>query len=179
MLLLLCKLAIGNQMILDIYTGGVKDKLPVFIFIHGGGWILGDFPTHRRMVRDLVVASGFAAVFVNYTPSPEAHYPQAINEIYAVTRWVAANGNQLNVDGSKPAAVGNSVGGNMSAVTGLKALENGSPEIRLIVMMWPIVDADFETRSYKKLDWMAELRTLRPGPAAFADAALNVDACSG
>ncbi len=129
---------------------GVKGKLPVFIFIHGGGWILGDFPTHQRMVRDLVVYSGFAAVFVNYTPSPEAHYPQAVNEIYAVTKWVAANGDQINVDGSNLAVVGNSVGGNMTAVTGLKALEKGGPKIKLLIMLWPIVDADFETGSYKK-----------------------------
>jgi acetyl esterase/lipase len=129
---------------------GVEEKLPVFIFIHGGGWILGDFPTHQRMVRDLVVYSGFAAVFVNYTPSPEAHYPQAVNEIYAATKWVAANGDQINVNGSRLAVVGNSVGGNMTAVTCLKAMEKGGPEIRLAVMMWPIVDADFETGSYKK-----------------------------
>jgi acetyl esterase/lipase len=153
---------------------GVKEKLPVFIFIHGGGWILGDFPTHKRMVRDLVVYSGFAAVFVNYTPSPEAHYPQAVNEIYAVTKWVAANGDQINVDGSRLAVVGNSVGGNMTAVTGLKALENGGPEIKLLVMMWPIVDADFETGSYKKfgkdrflttslMKWMYNQYTEDPG----------------
>lgn len=61
---------------------GVKGTLPVFIFIHGGGWVLGDYPTHKRMVRDLVVLSGFAAVFVNYTRTPDARYPQAINEIY-------------------------------------------------------------------------------------------------
>ena len=153
---------------------GVKEKLPVFIFIHGGGWILGDFPTHKRMVRDLVVYSGFVAVFVNYTPSPEAHYPQAVNEIYAVTKWVAANGDQINVDGSRLAVVGNSVGGNMTAVTGLKALENGGPEIKLLVMMWPIVDADFETGSYKKfgkdrflttslMKWMYNQYTEDPG----------------
>ena len=68
---------------------GVKGTLPVFIFIHGGGWVLGDYPTHKRMVRDLVVLSGFAAVFVNYTRTPDAQYPQAINEIYAATKWVA------------------------------------------------------------------------------------------
>ncbi|MEK6348272.1 MAG: alpha/beta hydrolase fold domain-containing protein, partial [Burkholderia sp.] len=62
--------------------------LPVFMFFHGGGWILGDYPTHERLVRDLVVQSGAAAVFVNYTPSPEAHYPVAINQAYAATRWV-------------------------------------------------------------------------------------------
>src|ERR1700743_2330099 len=98
---------------------GVTGALPVFIFIHGGGWILGDYPTHRRLVRDLVVESGFASVFVNYTPSPEAHYPQSINEIYAATKWVAANGKEIGVDGSKLAVVGNSVGGNMTGVTGV------------------------------------------------------------
>src|SRR5215510_8153887 len=77
---------------------GTKGKLPVFIFIHGGGWVLGDYPTHKRMVRDLVVLSGCAAVFVNYTRTPDAKYPQAINEIYAATRWVAEHGDEINVD---------------------------------------------------------------------------------
>src|ERR1700744_2508458 len=89
---------------------GVTKKLPAFIFIHGGGWILGDYPTHKRLVRDIVVASGMAAVFVNYTPSPEAQYPQAINEIYAATKWVAENGASINVDGTRLGVVGNSVG---------------------------------------------------------------------
>jgi hypothetical protein len=61
----------------------LKEKGPVFMFFHGGGWILGDFPTHERFVRDLVADSGFTAIFVNYTPSPEAHYPTAINQAYA------------------------------------------------------------------------------------------------
>src|SRR5688572_24406079 len=87
---------------------GVKEILPVFIFIHGGGWVLGDFPTHKRMVRDLVVLSGAAAVFVHYTPTPDAQYPQAINEIYAATKWVAEHGDQINVDGKRLAVVGNS-----------------------------------------------------------------------
>ncbi len=128
---------------------GAKGTLPVFIFIHGGGWVLGDFPTHQRMVRDLVVLSGAAAVFVNYTPTPDARYPVAINEIYAATKWVAEHGNEINVDGKRLAVVGNSVGGNMTAVTCLKAKENGGPKIRLQIMMWPIVDADFETESYR------------------------------
>lgn len=128
---------------------GASGKLPVFIFIHGGGWVLGDFPTHKRLVRDLVVASGYAAVFVNYTPSPDARYPQAVNEIFAVTKWVAENGDEINVDGKNLAVVGNSVGGNMTAVTTLKAKENGGPAIKLQVLLWPIVDADFETESYR------------------------------
>ena len=129
---------------------GVKEELPVFIFIHGGGWILGDYPTHKRMVRDLAVLSGFAGVFVNYTPSPEAQYPQAIHEIYAATKWVAEHGDEINVDGKNMAIVGNSVGGNMSTVTTLLAKENNGPKIKLQILMWPLVDANFETVSYQK-----------------------------
>lgn len=127
---------------------GINATLPVFIFIHGGGWILGDYPTHRRLVRDLVVLSGCAAVFVNYTPTPDRAFPTQINEIYAATKWVAANGAEINVDGKKLAIVGNSVGGNMSTVTCLQAKDQNGPEIKLQVLMWPIVDADFETGSY-------------------------------
>jgi acetyl esterase len=123
--------------------------LPCFLFIHGGGWILGDFATHQRMVRDLVVASGYAAVFVNYTPSPEARYPQAVNEIYAATKWVAEHGSELHVDGKRMAIVGNSVGGNMSTVTALMAKAKGGPELKLQILMWPIVDAGFDTESYR------------------------------
>lgn len=75
-----------------VRPAGAKGELPAFMFFHGGGWILGDFPTHERFVRDLVADSGAVAVFVNYTPSPEARYPVAINEAYAATRWVAENG---------------------------------------------------------------------------------------
>jgi acetyl esterase/lipase len=101
------------------------------------------------MVRDLVVLSGAAAVFVHYTPTPDAQYPQAINEIYAATKWVAEHGDQINVDGKSLAVVGNSVGGNMTAVTCLQAKEKGGPKIKFQILMWPIVDADFETESYK------------------------------
>ena len=129
---------------------GVKGKLPVFIFIHGGGWVLGDYPTHKRMVRDLVVLTGFAGVFVNYTRTPDARYPQAINEIYAATKWVAEHGDEIEVDGKNLAVVGNSVGGNMTAVTALKAKEKGGPTIKVHIMMWPVADANFETESYKQ-----------------------------
>jgi hypothetical protein len=66
-----------------VRPAGVTETLPVFMFFHGGGWVLGDFPTHERLVRDLVAGSGAPAVFVNYTPSPEARYPTAIHQAYA------------------------------------------------------------------------------------------------
>jgi len=131
-----------------VRPAGSKAILPAFMFVHGGGWILGDFPTHERFVRDLVADSGFTAVFVNYTPSPEAHYPTAINEIYAATRWVAEHGAEIKVDGKRLAIVGNSVGGNMTAAAALMAKDKGRPNLKCQIMLWPVTDANFETESY-------------------------------
>jgi acetyl esterase/lipase len=129
---------------------GQTGVLPAFMFIHGGGWVLGDYPTHQRFVRDLVVYSGLVAVFVEYTRSPEAKYPVAINEAYAATKWIAANGAELNIDGKRLAIVGNSVGGNMTAATVLMAKHKKGPEIKLQVLLWPVTDASFDTVSYHK-----------------------------
>ncbi|WP_434082308.1 alpha/beta hydrolase [Cedecea lapagei] len=125
-------------------------KLPVFMFFHGGGWVLGDFQTHERLVRDLVSESGAAAVFVNYTPSPEAHFPVAINQAYEATRWVAEHGSEIGVDGSRLALAGNSVGGNMVAAVALQAKAQQTPAIRYQVMLWPVTDARFDTGSYNQ-----------------------------
>src|SRR4249920_3298941 len=129
---------------------GNNKKLPLFIFTHGGGWVLGDYPTHKRLVRDLVVASECAAVFVHYTLSPEAHYPQAINEIYAAAKWVSEHGDEINVDGKNIAAVGNSAGGNMTTALCMMAKDKGGPGIKLQILMWPATDASFTEDSYEK-----------------------------
>ncbi len=139
----------GQSISLNIVRpAGVKGTLPVFMFFHGGGWVLGDFQTHERLVRDLVAGSGAVAVFVNYTPSPEAHYPTAINQAYAATRWVAEHGKEINVDGKRLAVAGNSVGGNMATVVALMAKEKGTPALRYQVLLWPVTDANFNTASY-------------------------------
>ncbi len=133
-----------------VKPAGSDGVLPAFMFFHGGGWVLGDFPTHERFVRDLVAGSGCAAVFVNYTPSPEAQYPQAIDEAYAATKWVASNGREIGIDGSRLAVAGNSVGGNMATVVALMAKENGGPDIKCQLLFWPVTDANFETASYNE-----------------------------
>jgi acetyl esterase/lipase len=130
-----------------VRPANVQEALPVFMFFHGGGWVLGDFPTHERLVRDLVSKSGAVAVFVNYSRSPEARYPVAVNETYAATKWVAEHGKEINVDGSRLAVVGNSVGGNLAAAVALKAKEHGL-KLRLQVLLWPVTDANFDTPSY-------------------------------
>jgi acetyl esterase len=133
-----------------VRPSGVKETLPVFMFFHGGGWVLGDFPTHRRLIHDLVINSGAVAVHVEYTRSPEARYPVALNECYAAAKWVAAHGTEINADGKRLAVVGNSVGGNLAAAVALMAKSKKGPEIKLQVLFWPVTDATFETESYNK-----------------------------
>lgn len=128
---------------------GTKTSLPAFMYFHGGGWVLGDFPTHERLIRDLVVRSGAAAVYVDYTRSPEAKYPTAINEAYAATKWVAENGNKIGVDGSRLAVAGNSAGGNIATVVALKAKAAGTPALKFQLLFWPVTDANFNNESFQ------------------------------
>ena len=136
-------------------SGAGRVHLPAFVFIHGGGWVLGDYPTHRRLVRDLVVESGCAAVFVNYTPSPEAHFPKAVEEVYAAVKWVAENGREIGVDGSRLALAGNSVGGNMSLAAALVAVPfliraGGGWFAGIEALANSVTDAGYDWDSYVK-----------------------------
>ena len=133
-----------------VRPANVKGDLPVFMFFHGGGWVLGDYPTHERLIHDLVVGSRAAAVYVDYTPSPEAKFPTAINQAYAATRWVAEHGKEIGVDGGRLAVAGNSVGGNMAAVVAIKAKEAGTPKLRFQALLWPVTDANFNNSSYNQ-----------------------------
>jgi acetyl esterase len=129
-----------------------KEVLPVVIYIHGGGWVLGGFDTHERLVREIANKANIAIVFVNYTLSPEAKYPVALEQAYAATRWVAQNGQSINVDSSRLAVVGDSVGGNLAAALTLLAKECKGPSIKFHVLFYPVTDANFETPSYIKYE---------------------------
>ncbi len=124
--------------------------LPVILYTHGGGWILGNFGTHQRLVRDLVDQTGAALVFVNYTPSPEAQYPVAIEQVYATLEWIAAYGAELGLDGTRLAIAGDSVGGNMTAAVAMMAKERGGPAIRYQALFYPVTNAAFDTASYER-----------------------------
>lgn len=133
-----------------VRPAGKTGILPAFLFFHGGGWILGDFPTHKRLVRDLVIYSGAASVFVEYSRSPEAKYPTAIDECYAATRWVSLHGKEIDVDGSRLAVAGNSAGGNLAAATALMARDRKGPDIRFQLLFWPVTNDDFNTASFQE-----------------------------
>lgn len=127
------------------YTGGA---LPVAMYFHGGGWILGSKNTHDRLIREIANGANVALVFVNYTPSPEAKYPVPIEQAYAATKYIAENGKKLNLDASRLAVVGDSVGGNMATVVAMLAKQRRGPRIAYQVLFYPVTDANFETTSY-------------------------------
>ena len=124
--------------------------LPAIIYLHGGGWVLSDADSYDRLLRELAAGTGAAVVFVNYTRSPEAHYPVAIEECYAATRWIADHGRELRLDPSRLALVGDSSGGNLAAAVTLLAVERSGPHIAYQVLVYPVTDANFDTASYRE-----------------------------
>lgn len=127
-----------------------ESKLPVVMYFHGGGWILGDKNIFDRLVREIANGSQAAVVFVDFDRSPESQYPIAIEEAYAATKYIYENGNEFNVNPSKLAVMGDSVGGNMATVVAILAKERGGPNIDYQALFYPVTDANFETESYKE-----------------------------
>jgi len=127
-----------------------RGLLPVIMYFHGGGWILGSKHTHDRLIREIATGTGAAVVFVNYTPSPEAHYPVPIEEAYAATQYMAEHGAEHKLDGSRLAIAGDSVGGNMTAAVSLLAKQRGGPKILQQVLFYPVTDANFNTGTYQQ-----------------------------
>jgi acetyl esterase len=122
--------------------------LPVIVYIHGAGWVFGNSHTHDRLIRELAVGAQAAVVFANYSLSPEARYPTAIEESYAAVKWVAKSGPEHGLDPERLAVAGDSVGGNMTAAVTLMAKERGGPVIRQQLLFYPVTDASFDTESY-------------------------------
>lgn len=124
--------------------------LPAVMYFHGGGWVLGDRVSYDRTTRDLAHATGVAVVFVEYTRSPEARYPVALEEAYAATAWIAEHGHQLGLDGARLAVAGDSAGGNLATATALLAKHRGGPRLLQQVLFYPALDAGFDTPSYEQ-----------------------------
>lgn len=124
--------------------------LPVILYMHGGGWVLGNADTHDRLVRELAVGTGAAVVFVEYDRSPEAHYPVAIEQGYATAQWVIKEGAANQLDPGRMAVAGDSVGGGMTAALALMANERGDVQFVQQSMYYPVTDAAMDTGSYEQ-----------------------------
>ena len=122
--------------------------LPTILYMHGGGWVLGNAGTHDRLVRELAVGVNAAVVFVEYDRSPEAHYPVAIEQGYATARWIAQHASAEGLDATRLAVAGDSVGGNMTAALAILAKQRGDVTFAHQSMYYPVTDAAQDTDSY-------------------------------
>jgi acetyl esterase len=121
--------------------------LPVLVFFHGGGWVIGDLDTHDVLCRLLCNHSGCAVIAVDYRMGPEHRFPAAVDDCVAATRWVHANAAQLRVDPERIAVGGDSAGGNLAAVVALAARDAGDLPLQFQLLIYPATDQRADTES--------------------------------
>lgn len=161
----------GETRIRIVRPQGVTAALPVVMYFHGGGWVLGDTITHDRLVREIADGVGAAVVFVDYINSPAARYPTQNEQAYASMLYAAEHAAELNLDASRLAVAGDSVGGNMAAAITLMAKERRGPAIAYQVLFYPLLDYLADNESYRlyadgpwltarTMKWMFDLQGL-------------------
>ena len=131
-----------------LYRPG-SGTLPLLVYFHGGGWVVGSVQISDPFCRALANSSGCAVVSVEYRLAPEDRYPAAADDAYAATRWCADRASDLGIDASRIAVGGSSAGGNLAAVVTLMARERGTPNIAFQLLHVPVTDHDFDTPSYR------------------------------
>jgi acetyl esterase len=175
---------VGDARVRIIKPQGATGTLPVIVYMHGGGWILGNAATHDRLVRELAVGARAALAFVEYPNSPEARYPVAIEQGYATAQWITRNGASKGLDASRMAVAGESVGGDMSAALALMAKERGDVTFVQVSMYYPVTDAAMNTASYdqfatgyyltrKAMEWFWDAYTTDPAQRSEITASPN------
>ncbi|KAG0776447.1 hypothetical protein G6F57_007071 [Rhizopus arrhizus] len=122
--------------------------LPVILYLHGGGWIVGDYDDFSSLVNEIANHMSCCVVFVEYSLSPKVKHPVALEECYASLCWVQQNAQALNVDLNRLAVAGDSAGGNLTAALSILAKQRGNSGITHQVLFYPAVDNNFETESY-------------------------------
>src|SRR5690606_2659071 len=139
---------VGDVRVRVVRPVGSTGPLPAVLYMHGGGWVLGNAGTHDRLVRDLATGADVAVVFVEYDRSPEARYPVAVEQGYAAARWVRAHGAEHGIDPARLAVAGDSVGGNMAAALTILAKQRGDVSFVHQSPYYPVTDAAQDTASY-------------------------------
>ncbi|WP_159803256.1 alpha/beta hydrolase [Arthrobacter zhaoguopingii] len=142
--------AVGDVRVRIVRPQGSAGVLPVLLYVHGGGWVLGNAGTHDRLVRELAVGAHAAVVFVEYDRSPEAQYPVAIEQAYATAQWITGHGHAKGLDAKRLAVAGDSVGGDMAAVLAILAKKRGDVTFIHQSLFYPVTDAGQDTESYRE-----------------------------
>jgi acetyl esterase/lipase len=139
--------SVGDVQLQLIRPRGVQGSLPVVLYLHGGGWILGSFISHGRLARELAVGANAVVAFVEYALAPQARYPVQIEQCYAAAKWLVAHAAEYGIDSSRLAVAGDSAGGNMAAVLAILAKQRGDLHIVQQSLYYPMTDTGHDTES--------------------------------
>ena len=138
----------GNVDIRVVKPQHTEEKLPVILYLHGGGWILGGKESFDMLIKKLAIFTNSTVIFPDYSRSPEVQYPTALNEIYAVLEYIFQNPEEFNIDPERIAIAGDSAGANMATVTALRAINKNGPKILFECLFYPVTNSDMDTKSY-------------------------------
>jgi len=139
----------GGDIPIRIYRPNDDRDLPLLMWYHGGGWVLGDFDTGEYKCRKFAHEVGCVVVSVDYRLAPETPFPGAIDDCYTATTWAASAADTLGIDPTRIAVAGDSAGGNLAACVALRARESG-PDIAFQLLVYPVIEADFSRPSYSE-----------------------------
>ena len=131
-----------------IYTPSDETSLPVLVWFHGGGWVVGDLESADATARHLCNESSSVIISIDYRLAPETKFPGASDDCYTATQWVSENASSLNADPDKIAVGGDSAGGNLAAVVSLMARDKQGPNIGFQLLVYPVTEMNFNTKSY-------------------------------
>ena len=145
------EISVGENLKVRLYAAEKQTSdQPVVMYFHGGGWVLGDVDVYDCLCRQLAIETGFVIASVDYGLAPENKFPGPMEDCYAATEHVFSNAESLGIDRSRIAVAGDSAGGNLAAAVAMKARDQNGPPIRFQLLIYPVIEPDFETESYQK-----------------------------
>jgi acetyl esterase len=140
----------GGPVPVRIYTPSGRGPLPLLVYFHGGGWVLGGLDTHDSVCRELAHGAGAVVVSVDYRLAPEHKFPAAADDCYAAVVWAAAHATELGADPTRIAIAGDSAGGNLTCVTALQARDRNGPRLCFQLPVYPVTNHSLDTPSYRE-----------------------------
>ena len=140
----------GRRIFCRVFRPVTDRVIPTLVYFHGGGWVWANVDTHDRMTREYAAAGPVSVVSVDYALSPEAKFPQALEECAEVVRFVAEHGADWGLDTGRIFVGGDSAGGNLALATALLLRDTGGPALAGILANYPVSDSRFDTPSYQE-----------------------------
>ncbi|MGO4890592.1 alpha/beta hydrolase [Anaerobacillus sp. MEB173] len=141
-----------DEITVRIYTPEGQGPFPLFVYYHGGGWVIGDIELADATCRMIANRTGSIVVSVDYRLAPEYKFPVPVQDSYAALQWVEENAEVINGNASNIVVGGDSAGGNLAAVVSMMARDQNGPQIKAQVLIYPVTNLSYDTESYKQFE---------------------------